>query len=344
MRIVYLIPTRGLADPNTAMVSETLVAAGHSVRVVGASRWPTAVGKVLELRRTASRMRFDATGRPDAVLCRDLDTLEAGSRLADRTGAKLVYWAHDVYPWMVESDVPRFVYDYLVKYERRWFPTADAVIVANPGIARWLKEQSPRDGIGYDPGFNLVLLCRDPQPTWVPPEEPRTLLYAGTLHKNRFTKEMVLAMDEIDARLIVAAPQTNNLYEWVRDNAGPNVEFYGTVSPEVVWELTRRAGVVVTMLNPEDKCLRVGLANKLFDAMSVGRAAIGTKGTATGDLIVENQTGFVVDYNVGSYIEGVNALLSYDMSVPGYNAYNACVSRFNWKTEAAKLVGVFDSL
>lgn len=345
MRILYLVPERALSDPNTMREATALEAAGHEVSVIGPQyRAPGKVGRIFRLMVEAPRVAENL--QAEVILCRDLDTLFAGARAKYRTGAKLVYWPHDVYSHMIEPDVPRFIYLQTVHHERRLFMFADAIIASNPGIVDWLvHEQAPKDGIGIDDPITIVMPCRDPAPTWQPPQEPRTLLYAGTLHKNRFTKEMIRAMEFFDdAKLIVAAPRTNNLYEWVRDNAGPNVEFRGTVTPEDVGALTRLAGIVVTMLNPEDKCLRVGLANKVFDAMSVGRAAIGTKGTATGDLIVENQMGLAVDYDFDSYIEGVCRLLTYDLSVPGYNAWNACVSRFNWKTEAAKLVGVFECL
>jgi hypothetical protein len=59
---------------------------------------------------------------------------------------------------------------------------------------------------------------------------------------------------------------------------------------------------------------------------------------------VENQMGLAVDYDIDSYIEGVNTLLKYDLSVPGFNAYNACKKRYNWATESKKLVEVFESL
>ena len=148
-------------------------------------------------------------------------------------------------------------------------------------------------------------------------------------------------MDHIDAHLVVAGPRTNDLYDWVLRNAGPRVSFIGRISEMEVTQWTRASDVVVTMLNPADRCLRVGLANKLFDAMSLGRAAIGTRGTATGDLIEETIMGITCEYDIEDYIYAVSALLDTDAAAGGRNAYEACKSRYNWQIEKRKMLAVF---
>lgn len=360
MRVLYLIPQRAVADPNTASVADALAAAGHDVAIVPA-RGRTRIGGILGLVRRAPRIA--RRSRPDAILCRDLDTLWAGATAKAVTGAKLVYWAHDVYSHMVEADVPRFVYLQTVHHERKLLPYADAIIASNQGVVDWLgKEQAPKDGIGLDDPITIVMPCRVPQ-VYFPPPGQRRLGYFGTLHKNRFVREMVEAMPAIregfgDPRpsLTIAGPRDRHgLYDWLKKNYDhppeafeddvPPVIFLGTLPPEDVLLQTYESDVIVSMLDPADKCLRVGLANKVFDAMSVGRAAVGTRGTATGDLIAETGMGLTPPYGIDTYVAAVRHMLRDDTTVQmGLHAYYAGKTKYNWHDEAKKLVAVFEEL
>ncbi len=336
--IAYLVPSRARDDPNTLMEMEALRAVGHTVSVTDApSRAPLGTLRLLALAPRIARTK------PDVVMARDLDTLWPAARVKQLSGSKLLYWPHDCYSWMVESDVPRFIYSQTVHHERALLKFVNHIIISNLGTENWLHAQYLQAGEPR-PDATLVMPCRDPEPEWLPPSEPRTLCYLGTLHKNRFTVEMVRAMRKLkDVRLIIAGPRTNALYEWVRENRSPNMEVYGWLPG--VRPTIRRSSIVVSMLNPADRCLRAGLATKVFDAMAVGRAAIGTYGTATGDLIQENQMGPDITYDEEDFVATVRWLLDeVDLGLLGRNAYDACKRKYNWRTESKKLVSVFETL
>lgn len=344
MRVLYLVPQRAVEDPNTTQIVGTLVAAGHSVGIIG-PLGRTRVGGILNLMYRAPRIAEKS--KPDVILCRDLDTLAAGVRAKRRTGAKLVYWAHDVYQHMVQGDVPRPLVAYLDRHERGLLPPVDAAIVANEGVRAHLMERC----LGLFPA--LVMLCRVPE-VYFPPLMERRLGYFGTLHKNRFIREMVEAMpairegfDDPKPTLTIAGPRTNDLYDWVESQAdGEAVTFLGHIDADEVLHKTYESDIIVTMLNPADRCLRAGLANKVFDAMAVGRAAIGTRGTATGDLIAETGMGVVCDYDPDVYVSVARMLLRMPEpgTMMGKNAYYAGKTKYNWNLEAAKLVKVFEEL
>lgn len=217
--------------------------------------------------------------------------------------------------------------------------SVDRFLASNMGTIDWLWKQNPT----IDPIFlTLVMPCRDPQSWFVPPPDNRTLCYFGTLHKNRFIKEMVMAMTKLTARLMIAGPKTNDLYDWVKRQAdGKRVIFLGHLDEPEVIEKIRHSDIVVSMLNPADRCLSVGLANKVFDSMSIGRAAIGTTGTATGNLIEEVGMGLTTRYNLDSYIDGIHALFSQNLKQLGRRAYEAGKTKYNWQNQAEKLVNVF---
>lgn len=350
MRVLYLVPARGLADPNTAREASVLADAGHEVSIVG-PRGRTVVSGILDLVYRAPRIARKA--KADAILCRDLDTLWAAIRAKRRTGAKVVYWPHDVYQDMVATDVPSAVVRLLDRHEKRLILAVDAAVASNEGVRKHLMERC----LGLFPA--LVMPCRVPE-MYFSPHGMRQLCYLGTLHKNRFIREMVEAMpairegfDEPKPTLVIAGPRDRHgIYDWLqRDYGRPvggfddePVMFLGTITEDEVLHETWRSDVVVSMLNPADRCLRVGLANKVFDAMAVGRAAISTRGTATGDLIAETGMGLTPPYNVGMYVAAIRHMLENDIVGMGKNAYYAGKTKYNWNIQAEKLVKVFEEL
>lgn len=343
--MVQLLPFRASDEQNSTQERKALIDAGYDVRTISAPM-PGARG-ILWLDTTGARLA--ARLEPDIVMARDLDTLGAAFRVKKRIGAKIVYDVHEVYPWMIQDDVPSFVVSAAIWRERKLLPYADAIIASNLGIIDWLvKEQAPKDGIGLDDPITLVVNCRDPQPKFVPPET-RALCYFGTFHHSRFIIEMVNAVKAHKyAQLFIAGPPTNRkLYEWVRANSdGVGVVFLGHLTPEEVLWQTTKAAIVVTMVNPSNPNNRIGLSNKLFDAMSVGRAAIGTLGTATGDLIATAKMGLTTVYDELAFARGIDTMLSdeTDLERLGRNAYDMCVKEFNWTAQAKKLVDVFRGL
>jgi glycosyltransferase involved in cell wall biosynthesis len=189
--------------------------------------------------------------------------------------------------------------------------------------------------------------CRDPQPEFVPPPGRRQFCYLGSLHKDRFIKEMVAAAQNIDGRLVIAGPRTkHSFYDWLKTAGGPKVQFLGYVTPEKFEFVMRESDIVLSMVDPANKNNQIGLANKVFDAMTIGRPVIATTGTATGNLVTNLQMGITTMYDQDAFAEGVKTLLgSDDLERLGKNAYDACKNGpWNWQTQAKKFVAVFDGL
>jgi len=344
MKVVQLLPTRAANERNTVQERKALIDAGYNVRSISSPYaglrgiiWLETVGAC-----RASRLK------PDVIVARDLDSFKAGLKVKEQTGAKLVYDVHEAFSWMIEDDVPRFLVNAAIKREQRLLTKADAIIASNPGIIDWLVQQAPKDGIGIDDPITLVANCRDPQPEFIPPLGQRQLCYLGTLHKTRFIKEMVEAMRGIDGRLVISGPRTaHSLYDWLKvGNLPPDVQFLGHITPEKVESIVRESDVVVSMVDPSNKNNRVGLANKVFEAMSIGRPVIATTGTATGNLVTNLRMGITTMYDQDAFAEGVKVLLDGDDLVRlGKNAYDACKNGvWNWQTQAKKFVAVFDGL
>ena len=335
MRVVHLLPHRAADELNTTLERMALMTAGYDMHEVVAPKSGARGAAWFEF----SGWRRAARIKPDIIIARDLDTLAAGVKVKHATGAKLVYFQHEAYSWMVENDVPPLVIRWLERRERRLISECDAFVASNPGILSRLGDT--------DKPSAVVMNCRDPQPTFVSPSPPsRQLYYLGSLHTDRFIKEMVNAMRRVDGTLVITGPRTtHSYYDWLATTKHTNVDFRGFVLAQESLDLVLKSDAIVAMLDPSNRNNCVALGNKVFDAMSFGRAVISTAGTANGNLVTSLGMGRAVAYNEGAFANGVAALLDDDLSRLGKNAYDACSKGvWNWKTQAKELVALIDSL
>ena len=358
VRIVQLLPKRALNEQNANQETKALMDAGHEVLSVIAPR--PGVGGMVWLRTIGALKAIHL--KPDIVSARDLDTLAAGLKVKQRTGAKLVYDMHDVYSYMVEGDVPKRLLPVIEKHERKLLPKVDLVLASDEGRAKWISDQWTKVGTGIDPAWDLqiILNCRDPVVPYVPLPKTTSLSYTGTLHPSRFIREMVEAMSDLDdVALYVAGPRTpGSLYNWLektvcspsctRHNAEyHNIVFFGHLSPEQALYMMQLTTVSVQMADPKFTINRLGPYNRLFDAMAVGRPVIATVGTANGDIASALGMGVISVYDVDAYKTAVKTLFeqSYEeLERMSRNAYAACVGGLNWKEQAKKLVKAYADL
>jgi hypothetical protein len=282
-----------------------------------------------------------ASMRPDILVARDLDALYPAVWAKKRTGARLVYDCHDIYPWMIENDAPHAA-KAAKKRERRLLQYVDLLLTLNHGTASWVIDRQ-----GYVGPHALVRQCRNPDKEWTPPPNARALCYLGTLHNGRFVKELVRAVnDGLDVDLHIAGPQTpGGLYDWVAKNTSALVTFYGEVSPMNALKILRGCDVSVQMADPLVRINTVGPYNRFFDALSVGRASIGTLGTANGAMIEETRTGIQVPYRSQDFIKGVNTLFDMDPAMVGRRAYETCAEgTLNWREQEKRFLAAFEEL
>ena len=316
----------------------------HHVLTTGAL---TAPGRVLRFLRAAARYAVNL--EPDVISCRDLDTLAAGiwvrRRWKELRRVKVVYDMHEVYSMMVKDAIPLFVARRLDAYERKLLPEVDLALPSDDGRRDWLVRQ------GYRGPAPVILNCRNPASSIFPfPGRPKILSYTGTLHTNRFIREMVEAMDHIDATLVIAGPDAEGgkWNKYLRDVASknPRIQFLGHLTPAKSLEVLGRSHVSIQMADPENELNRMGPYNRLFDSMSVGRAVLATEGTANGNIVKGLRMGLTSIYDRAAYTAAVNLMLNETDQVfeMGLNGLKACLEKFNWDSQAKRLTEAYERL
>jgi len=278
----------------------------------------------------------------EAIHCHDLDALPIGVRLKRRTGRPLVYDCHEVFGYMIEGDVPRFVTNYAFRLERRLAAHADHIIAVNESVKAYIDGVTGRDSVLIRNCPDLFLTEYRP-----PPAPPFLLLYIGTLHRSRFVLEAIETAAEMpEISLIIGGSKA--LTPLVQEMCArhPNTRFLGVVPNDDVLPMTVDSHAILAMFDPRQRINQVGLPNKIFEAMAAGRPSIVAEGLPMSDFVVRERCGLAVPYTKAGLWSALEKLRG-DPALAealGRNGLEAAKQRYNWPRESQKLIALYSEL
>jgi glycosyltransferase involved in cell wall biosynthesis len=280
----------------------------------------------------------------DVVHCHDLDTLPIGVKLKKRIGMPLIYDAHEIWGYMLASELPGLMVNYYLRKEKRILRNVDGIITVADTLKDYFKSFSK---------VNIVVImnCKSVLDTdYEPPRNERfTLIYVGSLGSSRFLIELAEVVKDMPETLCIIGgigkPKYVNELRKLCASI-PNVDFRGRIPFDDVIPMTKGADAVVCMFNPDDKLTRIGLPNKVFEAMVCGRPIIVSKNTYLGQFVEKNGVGISVDYSKEGLRKGISLLRDReDLRVEfGRIALEKAKVEYNWDSQAKKLLKVYDDL
>ena len=298
--------------------------------------WRTAYKKGMEL--------YKAGYEFDVVHCHDLDTLQTGVRLKKKTGCKLVYDVHEIFPYMIQGHVPRIVVRFTCWFEKRLIRHVDRVIAVSEPVKNYLSTIT-------DLPVNIVMNCKSLiSDRYIPPRNNTfTVCYIGSFVKSRMFPELVDVIGGIDNVRFVVAGTKNELYEEVKLRcwSHENCEFLGALPDDDVVSKTLDSNAVICMFNPDRLIHQIGLPSKVFESMVAGRPIIVTK-----DMYYSNN--FVDKENFGLSVENNNAGVRNAViklrdnqelcEELGRNGLKVALTTYNWNKEQKELIEVYENL
>ncbi len=279
--------------------------------------------------------------RADVVHIHDPELLPAAWLLGRRTGARVVYDAHEYLgqtmrtkPWLP----PRLRAPAAVVVERVEHALAgglDAVVTVTEDMAVGFAAS----GIDAVSVANYAPLGRFPEPG---PSEERLVVYVGGVGRARGLDLMLQAfamVDVPDARLLLAGPGEPGPLP-------PRVTHVGWVDYPAVPALLQRAAVV-WMPQPRTPNWDRARATKVMEAMASGRPVVTSDLRRTAAMVRQAGSGLVVPYDdPAAHAAALTDLLrdprrAAELGAAGRAAF---AQRMTFEGEAAKLVDLYARL
>ncbi len=288
--------------------------------------------------RTAARLhREDAF---DVLHAHDYDTLPAAVRLKRRLRLPLIYDAHEIWGYMLERDAPAWIARAAMRHERRLLRHADRVITVSEPCAEYLRGAGARD----------VAIVMNAKPVFsaqyqVRPGPRLHALYVGTLNASRLVLETIAAAKDLPGIGLTIAGSGKPAYEAsVRDacQGSRNVRFVGRVPEPEVLPMTLASDLVVCLFTPTDRLTRIGMPNKVFEAIATGRPLLAAQGTHLGAFVTRHGMGLAVEPTV----EGIRSGLARFAEAPalaerlGRAALALAGQGYDWPAQERTLLAV----
>ncbi|HIG99663.1 MAG TPA: glycosyltransferase family 4 protein [Thermoplasmata archaeon] len=279
----------------------------------------------------------------EVVHCHDLDTLQTGVWLKKHLKIKLVYDAHEIFGYMIERTLPKFVSKISFMIEKILIKNVDQIITVNDPLKTFFSK------ITNIP-ISIVMNCGElTTRTYLPPHNTIfTITYFGILDSSRMFPKILDYVGTIDKTQFIIAGKKARLYNEVEQVSKKyrNTVFLGSIPYDTVIEKTLQCNVILCMLDPSDRNNQVGLPNKIFDAMLTGRPVIVTKGLFYSELVETEKCGVSVGYD---FEEVKNTILMLRDNPKrceelGKNGLNAAIRVYNWGKQKETLLAVYERL
>jgi glycosyltransferase involved in cell wall biosynthesis len=232
-------------------------------------------------------------GRFDVVHANDFDTLPAGWAIARRSGARLVYDAHELYT-EVEPDPPRVHRAVVGLLERLLARRADAVVTVSDDIA---DELVARRRLRARP--TVVLNCPDRVEVEAPTEHdpPLRAIYQAGAGSGRRLEDLLEAAalaENVHVTLRVTRVDLTDLREEVaRRGLADRVDVADPVSPEHLVEQLAAFDVGIVIDRPVALNNALGFPNKLFEYLMAGLAVVVPNLRTMGAFVEREEVGVV---------------------------------------------------
>ncbi len=285
----------------------------------------------------------------DVYHCHDLNTLWIGHVCKSQTGAKLVYDSHEL-----QTERSRMGYwwkRWALWNERRWLPSADALVVASPP---WIDHL--RSLYGKVPEISVAVI-NVPEKTTVTPRDLRPelgldpgtsiLLYQGSIQQNRGIEPAIEAIELLDGVILVIVGYgyyRDALEDMVRSRGlGERVRFFGPSPIDELIDWTASADVGLCNIVNASLSYYTTLPNKLFEYMMAEVPILGSDSPGIGTVVEETGTGEVVDPVDPQSLATATEKILADPE-PYRTACRVARERYNWSVESQHLLSVYAHL
>lgn len=280
--------------------------------------------------------------KADAICAIDLDTIVPAYFSAKLKTQKLIYDAHEYFPFVPEVVERPFTHNVWLWVERTFLPKCDLVYTVSGSIARQFEQL-------YGTPVGLVRNLPVKKTVHIAPKTDKYLVYQGALNMGRGLEQLILAMRQIPYTLYLFGDGDVKMdLEKLVEKYGlqQRIIFKGRVSPDVLWKETEKAYVGINLLENKGLNYYWSLPNKLFDYIQAGVPQVMMNFPEQAALNEQKPFGIAIDdLEEDTIIRAVSEL--FNNSELYMQLQNNCValsSQLTWENERKTLLKLYDKL
>jgi len=270
----------------------------------------------------------------------DWPNLPIGVKLKQKTKGVLIYDSHEIWNYMVFTNrFPEFIGE-IIWRERSLLKYVDILITVGGGYKKYF--------LKYINNVKIIMNAKYQTEVWKRPKSfPLVIIYIGGFNKFRCIKELVRCLCKIKYPIVavIAGPEHLDYKTLFEQTKKYGVKYLGYIPKSRVIPLTLDSSIVYYVFNPQSPLYKIGMPNKLFEAIATGRASIAGKDTDSGKFVEEYKIGIAIKCSE----EEIRKALEFFIENPKYiikfgkRAYSIG-SKYNWKLEEQKLLKIYNSL
>jgi len=358
-RIVCTITNDINYDQRMIRICTSLAGAGYDVTLVGLKRKaskPLAVrpfkqvrlpiiteqGKLMYFQYWISLFFFLLFRKVDILCAIDLDTILPVYYVSKLRGKQRTYDAHEIFTDLKEVISRPAVHKMWTWIANHTVPNFPVGYTIGESYAEDFKK---RYGVNYGIVRNATIL----KPLQIPEKKERFILYQGAVNVGRCFEQLVPAMRDVNARLVICGE--GNFYEQAvalvkLHGLEDKIEFKGYVPPGKLSDYTVMAYVGITLFEDTSISNRLSMANRFFDYMHNGVPQLCNKYPEYERVNKQYEIAYLIDNtDPKSIAEALNTLLE-DEAYYKRLQQNCFAARqkYCWQEEEKTLLAIYKKL
>lgn len=296
---------------------------------------------------------------PDIIHCNDLDTLIVGVIAKRKFGTKIIYDAHEFWPYS-STQTPKLLVTLLKLYENFLIKYPDSVITVNHYLADAMKQE-------YD--LNYIHSIPNCEPWHNSSSNPTHVdfsacnfsqckvkfLYQGNFYRGRGIEVLINTWKELnpkEASLFIRGTSSKHYHECLllaeeTKLLNKSIFFLDAVREDELVSAASFYDVGIIPYEPVSINNRFSCPNKLSQYMHAGLAIISNKLDYVSEILTLYNIGVI--YDSSKPITLINAFQFYinnpsQLSLHKKNALNAAENHFNWQVQEKILLQIYHDL
>lgn len=280
----------------------------------------------------------------NVIHCHDLAPLPIAAALVKRTGARLIYDAHELETEVFGlSGVRQFLSRHV---EQHFVRSVDAAITVSPSIRAWYRDTYP--GLSVSLVRNIPHKITETQPPYPwrkelgVPDGALLFIYVGNFASGRGIPLLLDVFTRPDCRHHILFMGSGALEPQIQQAAKQCLRIHHH-APVPMAEVVRRvAGADIGLSLLEDTCLnhRYALPNKFFECLQAGVPVLVSDLLDQRNIVTQSGAGWVASHSVGGLAAVVNGIDQVEYQRKS-EAANKLATTIDWNSEAQQLIDVY---